>query len=525
MSLKLTVAALVWTVALMLSRALGLVRDAVLGQTLGVGIEADVYAAAFRIPDLLTYVVSGGALSIVFIPMFTRFYSEGDEERAWRAYSRVANFIVVLAAILVPTLLLAMPRLCAWFFPGFDAAAQAQLVFLSRVVLPAQVFHLLSGILSAALVSRDQHAVPALAPLVYNLAIIVGGWVGGDAEGFAWGVLAGSFLGPFLLPLWAARRAGLRWMPLLDLRHPDFLAYLRGALPIMLAFSLVGLDDFAWTHFAAGSPGDVATLSYAKALIRVPIGVFGFAMGMAAYPELSRLYAQGRRAEAWVLLRTATLRALVLALGAQVVLSAAGPEAGTLVYSAARIPPQRLDELAACLWAFALALGPWTVQTLVARGFYARGRTWVPTLWGTAVLLLSLPVYALGFQRLGALGLALASSLAITVYVVSLYAKLDRDVREGEGVGRDILKLCAAAALAVGAGLSARAILPPFAYTRLDAAWRIGIIAVVTNTVFVGVAWGLGVAELRGLARQVARRLPGAGAATGAPTRPDKPDP
>ncbi len=503
---RLTAAALVWTVALTLSRVLGLLRDAVLGQTLGVGVEADVYAAAFRIPDLLTYVVSGGALSIVFIPMFTGFLAEGQADRAWRAFSLVANFILALALLLVPPMLWFMPELCAWFFPGFDAGAQAQLVRLSRIVLPAQVFHLLSGLLGAALLSRDKHTIPALAPLLYNAGIIAGGLLFRSAEGFAWGVLVGSVIGPFLLPLWAATREGLRWSLVLSLGDVDFRAYLRGALPIMLAFSLVGFDDFVWTHFAASSPGDVSTLSYAKALMRVPIGVFGFAMGMAAYPELARLYQAGDRAGAWSLLRTATVRVLVLGLGAQVGLTVAGREVAVLVYSTTRIPADRLDTLALCLGAFSLGLGPWTVQTLLARGFYARGRTWVPTLLGTVLLVLSLPVYAAGAAWGGALGLALASTLAITAYVLALYVLLSREVREGPGLVADVIRLLVAAFLALLVGLAVRNLLPPFAYTRLDAAWRVVALGIATVPVFAGVAWALGVGELRTMLLAVRNR-------------------
>lgn len=499
MSRRLTAAALVWTVALALSRVLGLLRDAVLGQTLGVGVEADVYAAAFRVPDLLTYVVSGGALSIVFIPMFTGFLAAGQADRAWRAFSLVANFILLLALVLLPPTWWFMPELCGWFFPGFDANAQAELVRLSRIVLPAQVFHLLSGLVSAALLSRDRHVVPALAPLLYNAGIIVGGLLLRSAEGFAWGVLVGSFLGPFLLPLWAARREGLRWSPVLSLGDADFRAYLRGALPIMLAFSLVGFDDFVWTHFAAANAGDVSTLSYAKALMRVPIGVFGFAMGMAAYPELARLYQAGQREQAWTLLRTATLRVLVLGLGAQVGLTVAGRELAVLVYSATRISPERLDTLALCLGAFALGLGPWTVQTLLARGFYARGRTWVPTLLGTGLLVLSLPVYAAGAAWGGAPGLALASTAAIGVYVLALYGLLSREVRQGPGLGADVVRLLAATVAAVAVGLAVREVLPAFAYTRLDAAWRLAVLGLVTVPVFGGLAWALGVGEVRAL--------------------------
>ena len=509
MSRRIVVASLIWSAALLASRVLGLVRDAVLGSTLGVGPEADVYAAAFRIPDLVGLVISGGALSIVFIPMFTGMLHRGEDDRAWAAFSRVANLVVLLALVLVPLVHVSMPWLAPRLAPGFSPAQLDQLVGLSRIVLPAQVFHLLSGLLGAALLSRDQHAIPALAPLVYNLAIIVGGVIAGSAEGFAWGVLVGAFLGPFLLPLVACARAGLRWSLLLDFGHPDVRVYLRAALPIMFGFSIVGLDDLLWTHAASRlQEGSVSTLNYAKTLMRVPIGVFGFAMGQAAYPTLARLFEEGRVAEAWSTLRAALVRTLVLAFASQVALTVAGVELGTLVYGTARIAPERMSELALALAAFSTAIAAWSAQPLIARGYYAQRETWLPTRLGFVFTIIAWFFYPFASENFGARGLTLASAVTMSAYVLVLYLLLRRRLPHGEGALGVTLRLGCAAVVAVLAGLGARGAMPIFEFGRAEALIRVIVMALVSAPAFVGAAWVFGVGEVKELLVPVIRKIP-----------------
>ncbi len=512
MSRKIAVAGAIWTLALLASRVMGLVRDAVLGTVLGVSPAADAYAAAFRVPDLVSLLVSGGALSIVFIPMFTGFLAKGDDERAWRAFSLVANFILVLAGVLVPLAWWFAPEIARLVAPGFGPDEHALLVRLSRIVLPAQVFHLLSGLLGAALLARDKHAIPALAPLVYNAGIIVGGLVGQSAEGFAWGVLAGAFFGPFLLPLLAALKSGLRWRLAFSLRDTDFRTYLGRALPIMLAFSIVGFDDYAWTFFASELPeGAVATLQYAKKLAMVPIGVFGYAMGYAAYPTLARLAAEGRHAEAWQTILRSVKLTLFLAFGSQVVLTVAGPDVGAAVFGTARITAEEHLVLGACLGWFSLGLAGWSAQTLFARGFYARAKTWLPTRLGFLVLLASLPVYWAGARFYGAAGLAIASSVGITVYVVLLAVLLRRDIGDrlvGRGaLGDFLLRALPAVVVGVAVGLALRPALGAPAWTRLDALYRTAVLGSAGGLAFVGAAWAFGIAEVREIGARVLARL------------------
>lgn len=508
MSRKIAVAGVIWTLALLASRVMGLVRDAVLGTKLGLSAEADAYAAAFAVPDLVGYVVSGGALSIVFVPMFTSFLAKGEEERAWRTFSLVANFIVALTVVVVPLVWWQTPALVAWLLPGFSAEQSAAVVELSRILLPAQVFHFLSALLSAALLSKDKHAIPALAPLVYNGGIIVGGLVTGTAEGFAWGVVFGAFFGPFLLQLVAAVRGGLRWRPVFSLVAPELRRYLAQALPIMLAFSIVGLDDRVWGWFASGlGEGAIATLQYAKRLAMVPIGIFGMAAGQAAYPTLARMADAGHVKELWQTLLRAVKYTLILAFGSQVVLTVAGPDVSAAVFGTSRIAPEAHQLIGACLGWFCLGLAAWSAQTLVARGFYARGKTWVPTTLGMAVLVLALPIYWAGATFGGTSGLAMASSGAITLYVVLLTALLARDLGERGGLADFLLRVLPAVATGVAVGLALRPALGAPEWTRIDAVYRATVLGGVGGAAFVAAAWGFGIREVREIGARLLARV------------------
>jgi putative peptidoglycan lipid II flippase len=507
-SRKIAIAGAIWTSALLASRVMGLARDAVLGSTLGVGPSADAYAAAFRIPDMVGNFISGGALAIVFVPMFTVLVEKGEEARAWRTFSLVANFIVALTAVAVPIAWVLAPALIRAQAPGFTPEQTQLAVHLTRIVLPAQVFHLLSGLLSAALLARDRHAIPAFAPLLYNVAIIVGGLVLGSAEGFAWGVLIGAFLGPFLLPLVACLRSGLKWSPVLSFRDPDLRVYLWRALPIMLAFSFIFFDDVFWTYFASAmGAGSVATLNYAKTLMKVPLGVFGLAMGQASYPTLARLAAQGELAEAWRTVVRSTRLTLLLAFGSQVVLTVAGTEIATVVYGTARIPPDGMARLGTCLAVFSAALGAWSAYTVVARGFYARNRTWIPTGMGVGIAIVALPLYPLFGHWFGEPGLAAASSAGMLLYAVLLTLLLRREIGDGDGFAGFLLRAVPALLLAIVVGVLIRPWIGAPSWTRGDALLRLAALGGVSGAVFLAAASAFGVDEVRELGGMVLRRV------------------
>jgi putative peptidoglycan lipid II flippase len=457
-SRKMGRAAAVMMASVLLSRILGYARDAVIAYQHGATPETDAYFAAFTIPDFLNHLLAGGALSITFIPIFSRFLAEGKEEEGFRAFSTIATVMgIAMVFFLVLGELLA-GRVIPLIVPGFSPAQAALAARLTRIVLPAQIFFYVGGLLMAIQYARKQFLLPALAPLVYNAGIIAGGLLGGRAhgmDGFAWGVVGGAFLGNFALQLYGARRGAFAYRPRFDLSDPSLREFIRLSIPIMLGFSLVVVDE--WTLRVFGSfllVGAITWLNNARRLMMVPVGILGHASGVASYPFLAELAAKGKKEEMWEAL-SLTLRWVFLvsaAVGA--VAFVLSREAILLVYQRGAFRIDDTLRTASALSAFAIGIPFWCSQAIVARGFFAMRDTWTPTLAGTGSWIAALPVYYLLHQSHGVFGLALASTLGILLYAGTLYGILMRRTVGKRGLAglAEYGKMALAAVAAGGAG-------------------------------------------------------------------------
>jgi len=522
------VASAIWAGSIFLSRIMGLLREQIIGRTLGASREADLYFASFTLPDFLNYLLAAGALSIVFIPIFLAYLERGDHKGGWEAFSVIANFILLAGCIGIALLMVFARPLAGLVAPGFtDPGEVDTLVRLIRIILPAQFFHVVGGLLSAALQAQDRHFLPAMAPLVYSAGIIAGGLVGAHAgwgaDGFAWGVLAGSALGPFGLPLYGCLRTRMRWYPIVSLRNADLRHYLWLSFPIMIGFSIVVVDEWIIKNQASYlAEGVLSYLQYGRTLMKVPMGVFGMAAGVAAYPTISRMVAAGNVAEAYGVLCGAVRLLLFATFAAQVCMTLAGFEAAYLIWGVfgSRFGVADAQATATILAFLCLGLGGWAAQTVISRGFYALGSTWLPTTIGTAVAFAMVPLYVVLRRQWGAIGLAVASAVAILVYVLLLgWLQRRRFEREAAAKGTTLadasgmldaaLRLATAAGVAIGAGLGVRALL--LAYlpgTQLGVILvRAAVLCGLGLGIYLAVARLLGIRELATFERMLLRRL------------------
>ncbi len=438
------------------SRVLGFFRDWTVARQIGSNAVTDAYYAAFTLPDFLNYLVASGSLSLIFIPVFAKYVAEKQEDEAWHVFSTVITFMGLLLVACVVAAEAFAPRLVVLIAPGFGPEEKARLIFLTRLMLPAQIFFYLGSILSSVQYARAQFVIPSLAPVVYNVGIILGGVLLAPRigiTGFAFGVLGGAIAGNFLLQVFGAARAGARFRPNLKLSHPGFRLFLKLAIPIMLALSLVFTDDWIIRWFGSYlQPASITWLSFAKTLMRVPLGVVGQAVGVASFPFLAQLFSEGKFEE---LNRTlnSTLKGLILMLLPVSALTIAQSSPLVyLVFSHTRMLAADLDATASTLVFFSLGMFAWGAQNILARGFYAARDTLTPAWVGTALTFLTLPLYWFLAHRLQHLGLALASSLGIIAYTVALFILLNRRTHnpDTKGLLQFFLKIAVASALAAG---------------------------------------------------------------------------
>lgn len=445
--------------SVLLSRVLGLARDMVLSARVGAGPAADAYNAAFQLPDLLNYFLAGGALSIAFVPLWTRTRAERGDAAAERLLGTVLGTLAVAVAAATVALWLAADALVALQFPRFDPEQRALTAQLTRIVLPGQMFFVCGGVVQAALMAQGRFAAQAAAPLVYNLGIILGGLLLAPTlgvAGFAWGALLGAAVGALGLPLLDARgrvRLRLRVAPL----AADFLGYLALAAPLMAGVTLLTVDEWYDRWFGQlGGEGTIASLAYARRLMQVPVAVIGQALATAALPTLSRLWSEGRREELDALVRRTLEAGLGLGvLGAAATWALAGPLV-TLVYERGAFGAEDSARVAATLEVYAFAVPAWIAQQIAVRPFYARGDTWRPMLLGTLLAAAAIPLYR-GLALYGAPGLAAAGALAIGTSALATLV-LARAKHGAPRLGSLALAGLRAAAVGVGVALAARAV-------------------------------------------------------------------
>lgn len=504
-------ATMIVTVSVLLSRVLGFFREWVLAAQVGSNALTDAYYAAFTIPDILNYLLAGGALSVTFVPVFIEYFMSRREEEAWRIFSTVLTTMSLLLVALLVVAEIYAPVLTGWLAPGFAPEQQEMVTRLTRIMLPAQAFFFIGGVMSAVQYAQNRFLIPSLAPLIYNGMIILFGVLFSErmgVEAFSWGVLAGSLLGNCLLQIYGAWRVSARFRLALDWSHPGFHRFLHLTWPIMLGFSVIIVDDWAMRWFGSYlAAASISWLGYGKQLMRIVVGVFGQAAGVAAFPQMARLVAQQKWDEMHGSLENALRHVILTVVPASLLLGLLSKPVVYILFSRTKMGPADIEQTATVMLIFLLGAFAWAAQGIIGRGFYALGDTLTPTLVGSGLTLLTLPLYWLGARHYAHLGLAAASTIAVLVYTFGLWVVLFRRLQVSlVPVMNYLARTCAASAVA---GVPTYLALKYLAVDELTIPLALGQ-GVAGGAVFVGVfvlsaSW-LGVARVQDLKGAFARR-------------------
>jgi len=405
---------------------------------------------------------------------------------------------VMTAVLIVGTILTEIfaPQFVRWFVKGFSPEQIALCVHLTRILLPAQIFFYVGGVVSAVLLSHRLFLFPACGPLIYNVFIIFGGVVGGRHFGIAslaYGALLGSFAGPFLASVIGAARIGTGYRPSFDVMNPAFREWVRLSVPLMLGVSLVTADDWILRHYAAGGVGDIARLNYAKRLFAVPIAVLGQATGQASLPFFARLFNEKRLKEFATTVNDSVYRVAAASFLATAWMMAAALPLIDLVYRRGKFLFLDTQTTGIYFFWFSLSLALWSAQGLYARAFYAAGDTLTPMAAVSIITAASLPVYSILFHSFGVVGLAWASDVGIGANLLALALLLHRKrlVRLGELRWGELGKAVLVALVAGGMSFEVAKIVPLAASGRGSRVADLEQLALVTVTWAAAVAAGL----------------------------------
>ena len=501
----------------LLSRVLGVVREIVLGQLYGQNAISDVYRAAFAVPDLLSQVVAGGALSSVFIPVFAEYWNERREGDAWHMFGAVIAIVGALVAVAVVAMEFAAPGMTRIANPLFSPAACAATVPLTRILLPAQWCFFIGGLMMGTLYVRGRFLVPALGPIIYNAFIIAGGVIGAllfPGERYpvvmAWGALIGAVIGNVFLPFWDMRRIGAIWKLSFDFRHPGVVRVGKLMLPVLLGLSMSQLNMWL-TRLFLKEGGNYSALYNAYTLTQAPIGVFAQALAIVLFPTISYLAAEKNWDRFGFEIDRGIRNVLFLTVPTSIIMAVLAEPLVRLIFLGHKFGEPDVLTAAAALLFYSMGTFAWSAQAVLARGFYALQDTRTPILVTTPMVgLFVVLCLLLRTTSLGYLGMALATSIVATLTMLILLILLTRRV---SGLNPTGLALSAAritvASLASGAAawLALHALAERLPKTRSGAIPLVILAGGAAVAVYIAVCSLLRTPELRSLYSVFRRRL------------------
>jgi len=511
---KVGLATLIMSLSILGSRVIGLVREMVIAHAGGVTGAVDAYQVSFIIPEILNHVAASGFLSITFIPIFTRYLADHNEAEGWRVFNTILTLCGALLLFFSSLAIWLAPHLVRFLAPGLtEPALRVEAIHMTRIIIPAQFFFFAGGLFTAVQFAKERFFLPALAPLIYNIGIIVGGLFVPSAgmRGFSYGVLGGAFLGNFVLQYWGARRVGLTWRLCFDWRHPALIRYIKLSLPLMVGLTMLFSTELFLKYFGSFLPrGGIAGLNYSLRVMLMLAGFFGQAVGVASFPFLARLAAEHKMDEMNRLLNN-TLRYLTFVIPLAVLVMVLRHEMIRILFERGRFDAAATDmtaDILACLMPGAFAFA---AQTAVLRGFYAMQNTLFPALFCTAAVTCSLPLYIVGTRLFGAKGVALAIAFSTTFQVWLLYAVWNR--KQLNPHSRELYWfIYKVVALSVPLGLLfewiRRGLAQRFPVETGSGSWMLaGGVGIVFVMLFLGAAHLAGIDEVGQLVRRISNRM------------------
>lgn len=425
-SRSLARAGLVVSGAFLISRVLGYVRVIVIANAFDPG-ELDAFFAAFRIPDLIFQLVAAGALSSALVPIVSAIFTTGERSRAWRVVSTVINLMLIALIVLAVALFVLAPWVVHIITPGFEGAKLEQTIELTRIMLLSPIFLAMAAVATSVLNADGRFVASAIAPIVYNVAIIGGAVILGPSlgvEGLALSVVVGS-LGHLLVQLRPLARIGFRYEPRIDAADPQARKALVLMAPRAIGLGVTQITFIVVTALASRlGEGAVADFNYAFLLLQIPLGIIGVPLGIVVLPTLSQSAAVGHE-DAFASLLTRALRLLVYVMVPIAVLTAVVRQPVVeVLFGGGKVDQVDLDLIAVTLVGFVVGLTAHAMIAVLARAFYARQDTVTPVAAAIGAVVVNTSVAVILVGPYGLPGIALAIAIAAWLEAFALLALL-----------------------------------------------------------------------------------------------------
>lgn len=513
-------AALVLALMVLTSRFLGLIRDRLLAARFSPE-ELGVYFAAFRLPNLLFELLVMGAFTSAFIPVFTRYLTQNKEDDAWRMAASIINMSLLLLVLLAVPLFIWTEGVSRLFAPGFSDEQIKLMAQFTRVILVLQVAPLLVGnFFTGILQSFKSFLVPALAPVLYNIGIIIGIVLLSSSFGLfapVIGIGIGAILFMIIqIPVLFA--IGYRHLFVVDFRHRGVRDVFKLMGPRTLGLAASQIDTTVDLILASLLGAKMVTIfNFASHLQQLPVGLFGATIAQAALPSLSISAAKEDKEELKSAIVTSIKQMLFFILPISVLFIVLRIPVVRLVFGAERFDWEATVLTGMTLSMFSISLFAQAVIHLLARAFYALYDSRTPVLVAIASILVNTTLSVLFIQgmHLPIWSLGVSTSVAGIMQVVILFCFLDKRLEtfSRRDLFVPLLKMSVAALLSGVVIYIPMKLLDQLVFdtTRTFGLFLLtGMTTAIGLSVYFFLAWVMGVGEVRSFLLMIlrVRRVP-----------------
>ncbi len=416
---RIALSTAIFALATALSRIAGLGREIVAAGYFGTTAAASAFTIASQVPNLMSNLFSQAALSAAFVPVFTELLHEGRKRDAFKLASALFWVILIALGALTAAWMLAAGVIVPLLTGGFHASTTGLTAGLSRVLFPVVLLMSLTGLLVGVLQSYDEFSIPALAPAVWNLVILVllvvlhSRFHGPDAlyaYAIAWLVatvvqllMVGSALG----------RVDFRLTLKVDWHDPRIRQVLILFLPVTISIGIINLDIFL--NAALGSLVSnqaPRAIENAFRIYMLPQGVFSVAVATVLFPTLSRLAVRRDPAGMRRALGNGMRQINLLLIPSAALLLVLATPITRLVYQRGAFNAHSTQLVSTALFWFAFSLPFAGVNLLLSRTFFALRRPWIPTRLAAINIVVDIVVSVALYKPLGIAGLVIGTAAA-----------------------------------------------------------------------------------------------------------------
>lgn len=425
-------------VTVLISNVLGLLRNVIIANRVGITYGTigplDNYYAAFLLPDFLYNILIVGALSSAILPLLVKIDADNDSYKFWRTYNVILSTGLTLIVGGLALLYFALPSLMVVLFPGFAASNISQTTELARVMLLSPLFFTISQISSSALQAKRRFFAPAVAPIVYNLSIIIAALLIPTAglNSLVYGVVIGA-AAHFLVQLPSLLALGWRFQFVTGFRDHQIVSILKLMLPRTIALTSTQLLLIAFYRLASNfEAGAISIYKLSDDLQTAPVLLLANTLAMAILPDFAKHFAKDEREQFHELVGKSLRLILFIFLPVTIfLLLYRAPIISLYISIGHRIDPTEVGLAARTFALFVISLFFQGAVLLLARAYFARSDTFRPTIYSIISLIIAW-FFARNFAAqtdLGVAGLALAFSIGSTINAVLLWVNLKLPVR------------------------------------------------------------------------------------------------